>query len=135
MDIQFINYKEWGIKPKGFDIYINQLKKHVDNADGILNVVFVNDSYIKGLNKQYRKKNKPTDVLSFSYLDEDTGLIGEVYISVETAKKQAKKAKHSLQDELNKLFIHGFLHIFGFDHESKEDAKIMEDLEGEVLCV
>ena len=142
MNIQFINTKERGIEPKQFDVYIKRLKKHVPigpeiNSGGILNVVFVNDDYIRALNKQYRKKEQPTDVLSFSYLNtpdfEETGLIGEIYISVPTAKKQAKKNKLNLKDELSKLFVHGFLHVFGHNHESKEDFEKMEQIEREVL--
>ena len=134
MDIQFINTSEWGIKKAGFDNPIKRLKKHTPDADGILNVVFVNDDYIKSLNKQYRKKDQPTDVLSFSYIEtsdfKDTGLIGEVYISIPTAKKQAKK---ELEHELNKLFVHGFLHVFGHNHESEKDFKKMNKIEREIL--
>ena len=142
MDIQFINCKEWGIEPKQFDVYVKRLIKHVSagpeiNSVGILNVVFVNDDYIQALNRQYRKKDQPTDVLSFSYLNtsdfEETGLIGEIYISVPTAKRQAKKYKVNLKEELYKLFVHGFLHIFGHNHESKEDFEKMNNIEREVL--
>lgn len=137
MDIQFINTEEWGIDSKGFQKYIERLKKHVPDADGVLNVVFVNDDYIQSLNKAYREKDTPTDVLSFSYLDTsdfgETGLIGEIYISVPTAKKQAKEYKHLLSDELNRLFVHGFLHIFGYDHGVEVDYKKMKEVEDKVL--
>ncbi len=137
MDIQFINIKEWGIEKKGFEKYIERLQKHIPDVDGILNVIFVNDDYIQSLNKSYRKKDAPTDVLSFGYLDssdfKDTELIGEIYISVPIAKKQAKDYKHSLQDELNRLFVHGVLHIFGHDHEADEDYKKMSVVEEQVL--
>lgn len=137
MEIQFINHKEWGIETKGFNRYIEKVKKHVKITDGILNVVFVNNPYIQSLNRQYRNKDEITDVLSFSYLNTtdfpDTGLIGEIYISVDTAEKQASYYEHDLQSELYKLFIHGFLHIFGYDHEKEDDYKIMEGLEREIL--
>lgn len=137
MEIQFINHKEWGIEPKGFRAYEDRLEKHVQKVDGILNVVFVNDTYIKSLNRQYRDKDVPTDVLSFPYLDtpdfKDTHLIGEIYISVDTAKRQAEDYEHDLQSELYKLFVHGFLHIFGYDHDKKGDYEIMEELESEIL--
>ena len=142
MDVQFINTKEWGIEPKRFQIFIKRLKKHVpdpetSSGDGVLNVVFVNDTYIRSLNKTYRKKDEPTDVLSFSYLEapdfQKTQLIGEIYISVPTAKRQAKENKWTLLDELSKLFVHGFLHVFGHNHESKSDYKKMSKIESEVL--
>ena len=137
MDIQFINRGEWGIEAKGFQMHIKRLEKHVPEAEGVLNVVFVNDDYIQSLNKQYRKKDQSTDVLSFSYLDssdyKETELIGEIYISVPTAKRQAKEYKHGLEDELSKLFVHGFLHVFGHNHESEKDFKKMNEIEHKVL--
>jgi len=162
MDIQFINCGEWGIDKKGFQKYIKRLQGHVLKADGVLNVVFVNDKYIQALNKQYRHKDKPTDVLSFSYLKapdfKETGLIGEIYVSVETARRNvgapmAKTVNRSglgsrqrhgasptgatmepaLTDELSKLFVHGFLHVFGHNHESEKDFKKMNQIEREVL--
>lgn len=137
MDIQFINCKEWGIEPKSFTVYIKRLKKYIPDTEGVLNVVFVNDSYIRALNKRYRDNDKPTDVLSFSYINlidlKNSGLIGEIYISVPTAEMQAKEYKWKLENELCKLFVHGFLHIFGYDHESDEDYKKMVRLEEEIL--
>ena len=162
MDIQFINTKEWGIDKKAFQKYIKRLQGHVPKADGVLNVVFVNDDYIQSLNKSYRKKDAPTDVLSFSYLKtpdfKDTGLIGEIYISVETARRNvgapmaktvnrsglSSRQRHgaspagatmepAVADELSKLFVHGFLHVFGHNHESEKDFKKMNKIEREVL--
>ena len=136
MDIQFINTKEWGIEPKHFQIYIKRLKKHVPDVEGVLNVIFVNDKYIRSLNKAYRKKDEPTDVLSFSLETPDiqkTQLVGEIYISVPTAKRQSKENKWALDDELSKLFVHGFLHIFGHNHESDSDYKKMSKIESNVL--
>jgi len=137
MDIQFINHEEWDIEAKTFDVLIRRLKKHVPEIAGELNVVFVDDAYIRSLNKQYRQKDKPTDVLSFSYLDssdfDKTGLMGEIYISIPTAREQAKQNKEPLQRELDKLFVHGFLHIFGYDHIKDEDYRKMHKVECEVL--
>ena len=136
MNVQFINIKEWGIEPKRFQTYIKRLKKHVPDVKGVLNVIFVDDKYIRSLNKAYRKKDEPTDVLSFSLETPDiqkTQLVGEIYISVPTAKRQAKKHNHSLQDELNKLFVHGFLHIFGYDHNTDKGYKEMSVLENKIL--
>lgn len=137
MVIEFINDQEWGIDTKAFDPIINRLKETVDVLDGIINVIFVTDAYIKSLNKSYRNKDEATDVLSFNYEKEmpgdDSNLVGEIYISVDTAKRQAKEHGHDLQDELNKLFVHGFLHIHGHDHEKDEDYEAMKKVEKEVL--
>ena len=143
MTIQFLNTGEWGIKKGQFKPIIGRLERQVpevtkaDAVDGILNVVFVNDEYIRALNKAYRKKNQATDVLSFSYLDspdfKETELIGEIYISVPMARRQAKENKATFESELNKLFVHGFLHIFGYDHKTDKEHKAMSVIEEKVL--
>ncbi|MBN1258731.1 rRNA maturation RNase YbeY, partial [Candidatus Peregrinibacteria bacterium] len=134
--VRFINAREWKIDTKTFQPLIARLKKAVSVQDGILNVVFVNDAYIRALNRTYRKKDEATDVLSFSYNKTFKGhgdLLGEVYISMNTAKRQAKKHKHTILKELNKLFVHGFLHVHGFNHEELNDFKKMSAIEKEIL--
>ena len=137
MTIEFINDQEWGIDKDVFNPLIERLEGAVDCLEGILNVVFVTDSYIKALNKSYRDKDEPTDVLSFNYNEgaskDYSDLVGEIYISVDTAKMQADKYSNSLEDELKKLFTHGFLHIHGYDHIKGEDYKKMEALERKIL--
>ncbi len=134
--IRFINAREWGIDTALFKPLIARLKKVIKHHDGILNVVFVNDAYIRALNKAYRKKDKATDVLSFNYdtkFDKHDELVGEVYISMDTARKQAKEYKHAIFNELSKLFVHGFLHIHGYDHEKLNDFKKMSAVEDKIL--
>ena len=131
MEVKYLNQKEFGIKVTPFSPYITRLTDSIDVQDGLLNVVFVNDKYIRALNKAYRGKDEPTDVLSFSYGADD--LIGEVYVSTETATRQAKELKHSLSDELIRLIVHGILHVHGYDHEKEADFKKMFSLEKKVL--
>jgi len=86
------------------------------------------DSFeIQKLNQQFRGKNKPTDVLSFN-LDEQMKR-ASIVIDLDTAAIQAKDFGHSLQREVNELFIHACLHLVGFDHESSTDSRMMEDYE------
>lgn len=102
-----------------------------------LSLVFVDDSRIKALNKQYLGKNQPTDVLSFPFLEgqayPDNGQLGEILISVPTLTRQAKAHKHRPSLEAKILFVHGLLHILGFDHEKKKDLPIMLALEQKYL--
>ncbi len=97
----------------------------------IFNIIFVDDLYITSLNHDYRGKNCSTDVLSFALLDNlpfDLGqyrLLGDIYISIETAKRQALEYNHSLVKELSFLAVHGFLHLLGYNHINKKDEKIM----------
>ncbi|MCB0338358.1 MAG: rRNA maturation RNase YbeY [Bdellovibrionales bacterium] len=97
-----------------------------------LSLLFTNDSRIRELNRAYRKKDAATDVLSFSLHEGEvvpfpSASIGDVVISVETAQRQAKERDIYLYQELLRLFIHGVLHLAGFDHEnvSDEDANRM----------
>ena len=94
-------------------------------------VLFTGDAEIRTLNKRFRRRDKTTDVLSFSDgadLGDQTPRIGEIVISIPTARRNAKKAGHSTRREISQLLIHGFLHLMGFDHEV--DGGDMESLEG-----
>jgi probable rRNA maturation factor len=79
--------------------------------------MIVNDDEIKEINKTHRSKDITTDVLSFPFNgDFEQFPLGSIIISVDTAKKQSNEAGHSLETELKILFLHGMLHILGFDH-------------------
>ncbi len=91
------------------------------------------------LNKQYRHKDEPTDVLSFP-LDErglkEYGILplGDIFICLEVAQRQAEEMKIPLNQEMARLAVHGLLHLFGYDHEiSPEDEKKMTDLQEEII--
>lgn len=95
-------------------------------VSGELAVVFAGDALLRRLNRDFRFKDKPTDVLSFPSQGADMGL-GDVIISVETARRNAARFSRSLDRELQILALHGFLHILGFDHE--RDSGEMDALE------
>jgi len=135
MQIDFINHQEFGVELSHLRPFLKKLDKALDTMEGLINVVFVNDEYIRSLNKSYRGKDAPTDVLSFNYEAEGAGedLKGEVYISVDTANRQAKDHGHSLMDEVAKLLIHGLLHVHGYDHIKDSDYKRMFAIEKQVL--
>lgn len=96
-----------------------------------IGVVFTNNQKIKELNKKYRKVNQATDVLSFPL--EEKKLLGDVVISLEMAKSQAKEYKHSFEKELSILIIHGILHLLGYDHLKKQETEEMEKKEGTIF--
>ena len=94
-----------------------------------LEVVLTNDEEIHKLNLAYRGKDRPTDVLSFSWAEAEetfpgeSELLGEIIISLDTAKRQAEEYRHSFERELAFLGIHGFLHLIGYDHELGEEEE------------
>lgn len=99
-----------------------------------LSILITDDSEIQKLNKQYRDKDKPTDVLSFSMiegLDDPQPVLGDIVISLETAERQAQEYQVNLYQELLRLLIHGILHLVGFEHEnvSEQVAQEMKDTE------
>ncbi len=98
---------------------------------GQVNLVFINDKKMKELNNQYRKMNRPTDVLSFNIdpPDHPDNIYGEIYIAVPYSVKQAMQYDNTINDELLRLFCHGLLHLFGYDHKKNPSAKVMQERE------
>lgn len=96
-----------------------------------VNIIFVNDNRMRRLNKKHRKMNRPTDVLSFN-LDRpemSDHVFGEVYISCDTARRQAKEYGVTIIEEYLRLACHGLLHLFGYDHKKPADAEKMRTIE------
>jgi len=102
-----------------------------------ISLLLTNDTRIHELNKQYRGKDSATDVLSFPMDDEPEDgcvMLGDIAISMDTAKVQADDAAIDIKREVAFLFIHGLLHLLGFDHEtSDEDEEEMFDLQEAIL--
>lgn len=110
------------------------LKKAIEIENlGVVNfnVIIVDNSFIHKINKEYRGIDRPTDVISFALEDEhdieydDFRLLGDIYISIDKAREQAKEYGHSLKREICFLSVHGLLHLLGYDHMEKEDEKVM----------
>ena len=96
-----------------------------------VSLVFVKTDEIRRLNRSYRKKAKVTDVLSFEM--GEGGVLGEVVICYEQAKKQAKARGVSTRKETTELIVHGILHLAGYDHESEKEEKIMLKLQKKII--
>lgn len=135
-----------------YDSYQNNFESIIKTACSYLNVranliisvTIVDNEFIHNLNKNYRNIDKPTDVISFAFLDgtnqketlpQQKGdvVLGEIYISYEQAEIQAREYGHSIEREMDFLFVHGLLHLFGYDHIKLEDEKIMFPLQEIIL--
>jgi probable rRNA maturation factor len=95
-----------------------------------LSILFTDDKRITELNKQYRGKDKPTNVLAFPMAEDptdvETGMLGDVVISVDTALREAEGTGETPVEAIYRLVVHGLLHLLGYDHErSPKDEKIM----------
>jgi probable rRNA maturation factor len=105
-----------------------------------VSIVFVDDAEMKNLNKNFRRINKPTDVLAFpmnegKFATINPELLGDIVISVQTANKQADFHDHSLERELTILLIHGLLHLLGYDHNTDSEEAEMKEFEQEYLML
>lgn len=118
---------------------VERLLSLTGNQGHELSILLVNDARITELNKAYRKKNKPTNVLAFAMqegaeIDAGQYLLGDIIISVDTAAREAKRDKITIHQRMKILLIHGFLHLMGHDHERSEtDAILMEKEEKNLL--
>lgn len=121
---------------------INKYTKYVVGKLNIkkcdFNIIFVDDDKIYEINKEYRKISKKTDVITFALEDNDTikskkRVLGDVYISLDTAIRQAKEYQHSEIREICFLITHGILHLLGYDHIDKKDEEEMFKLQKELL--
>jgi probable rRNA maturation factor len=95
-----------------------------------LSILLCDDATIHALNREHRRKNKPTDVLAFALregkvLPGASGVLGDVVISLDTAARQAKQLKRSLWDEVTWLLAHGLLHLVGYDHRTDAEERRM----------
>ena len=105
------------------------LKLH--SVKKLVSVLVTDDEDIRGLNRQFRDIDKPTDVLSFPSQEE--GFLGDIAISLEKAQAQADEYGHSLEREVAFLTAHAMLHLFGFDHMEEKDDKVMRQQQREIL--
>ena len=95
-------------------------------------VVLVDEDRIQSINRDYRKIDKVTDVISFEE-HEEKGYIGEIFICIPKAIAQANEYNHSLQREFTFLMCHGLLHLHGYDHLNEDDEKVMFSLQDEIM--
>jgi probable rRNA maturation factor len=93
---------------------------------GQVNVWVTTSRKLRGLNRQFRGKDEPTDVLSFPHLAESTTLAGEIAISAGIARHNARLLGHSLAEEIKILVLHGLLHLAGYNHE-RDDGKMARE--------
>ena len=114
------------------------VEKVGDEAE--VSIVFVDEEYIRHLNKQYRGVDYPTDVLAFAMHEgesfcmvEEELILGDVVVSLPVAQRQSMEYGHGLLREVAYLVVHGVLHLLGYDHQTEEDRRVMRAREEAVL--
>lgn len=124
---------------------LEHASRHENTGQAEVSVTFTDNESIRVINRDYRGKDQPTDVISFSMEEEGeeeiaivgaTGprMLGDIIISVERTKSQAEEYGHSFERELGFLAVHGFLHLLGYDHMNEQDEKAMFAKQEEILA-
>ena len=108
-----------------------------DKNSYYLSMLVTDNKAIKKINKDYRNKDVATDVISFAYNETENigpvNIIGDIVISIEKVKEQAKEYGHSEEREFYYVLCHGILHLLGYDHIEENDKEIMRKREEEIL--
>ncbi|MFA5142939.1 MAG: rRNA maturation RNase YbeY [Candidatus Omnitrophota bacterium] len=137
-EIEIINlHKRYNLNGACLKSVIKKILQCVNKSRNMtsLDVVFMDDRAIKVLNKRYKGRNRPTDVLSFEFQDEPAkkAFAGEVIISVDRARENSKVFGTDFKAELVLYVIHGILHLFGYDDMSEAKRRVMRRKESEIL--
>ncbi len=127
---------------KAGEITLNHFLLSEDLKNSSVSVLFTDDKYIHKLNLETRKKDKPTNVLSFPYSEFKNGkivkldnscILGDMVFGVETCLNESKEQNKQLLDHLTHLYVHSLLHLIGFDHIKEIEANSMENIEVNIL--
>lgn len=119
--------------------FINYSLDKLKLKNVLFNVIIINNDSIHKLNNRYRNIDRPTDVITFALEDNKeidiplVRVLGDIYISYDKVKEQAKEYNHSEKRELCFLAVHGLLHLLGYDHVLEEDEQVMFKLQKELL--
>jgi len=147
VDVRVEDGVDCSLDPRLLETFLEDALETLGRSGCDVSVLLCNDDTIRPLNRTWRGKDSPTDVLSFPQhefqrpdeLNGDTGaggppvLLGDVVLSLQTARRQAGELGHDLSSEVRVLLIHGLCHLLGWDHEEPSDAKAMRAAETRVL--
>ena len=122
-DIQPFNLHKKVIKKYIKQLIINEIYKL-----GEVSIIFCSDNFLLDINKEYLNHNYFTDIITFNYV-EDTTISGDLFISVDRVRENAREYKTSFEKELFRVIFHGVLHLIGYNDKTKEEQKVMREKE------
>ncbi len=128
----FNNCKKYRFDKKETISLAKRVIKYESSKEGDINIVFVDDKFIRKLNTTFLKHNWVTDVISFP-LGDGNKIDGEIYINLEQSRRQAKEYRSTYKAEIQRLIIHGVLHLIGFKDNTPKTKKRMSLLEDKYL--
>lgn len=121
---------------------VQSILRLIERTGAELSVLFVDDSYMRTINRDYRGLDRPTDVLAFPQdeqfgevecEDDPPSMLGDIVISLPTARRQADRRGHDLSYEVRRLLVHGALHLIGHDHEASAEGREMRAKEKQIM--
>lgn len=145
MEHNFVFINECDEDLSAYELKFQEIIHHTLNLLHIedeceLSCIVVGVDKIHEINREYRHIDRPTDVISFAYEDDEifeiegmTRELGDIFICLEKAKEQAKEYGHSFEREFCFLFTHGLLHLLGYDHMEEDEAQVMYALQHQIL--
>lgn len=120
-------------KQKELKALLKKIAKKEGHKTQTINYIFCNDKYLLNMNKQYLHHNYFTDIITFDNSIEKNIIEGDIFISIDTIKKNAVKFKTTIQNELHRVMIHGLLHLIGYKDKSKKEKEQMRNMEDKYL--
>jgi rRNA maturation RNase YbeY len=123
-DIQFTLKKKTNIRK-----WLKEVIREEKKTPWYINFIFCSDDYLLELNKSYLQHETLTDILTFPYLDDPDTISGDIFISIERVKENADKFRQNFEKELQRVMVHGVLHLTGYSDHEKKKKKIMTERE------
>ena len=136
----FLDVEKVATNAMEITLKIAQMPKKIKGKDIEVSIVLANDDLVQVLNREYREKDKPTNVLTFASLDSDGPIpentpypIGDVILAFQTIDREAREQGKFFKDHFTHMVVHGTLHLLGYDHQTEDEANNMESLEIRIL--
>lgn len=130
----FEDIEEFDLSKFNVEANVEKLVANEGKIMGDINYILCSDTYLLEMNKQYLKHDYYTDVITFDYCEDDV-LSGDIFISVDTVRDNAKEYEVTFEKELQRVMIHGVLHLAGYKDKTDEDSKVMRAKENQYLVL
>ena len=134
IEIQEVNIKSLELKVNQFNSFISNILISEKKTEGDIVLIFCSDEYLLEINKKHLNHNYYTDIITFDYCLENI-VSGDLYISIDRVKENAKTFNDSFINELSRVVIHGVLHLCGYNDKTEADQKNMRNLENKYLAM
>ena len=134
IEIQEVNIKSLELKVNQFNSFISNILISEKKTEGDVVLIFCSDEYLLEINKKHLNHNYYTDIITFDYCVENI-VSGDLYISIDRVKENAKSFNDSFINELTRVVIHGVLHLCGYNDKTEADQKNMRNLENKYLAM